>query len=156
MYKIINPNFLYLFCNMIKIATCIFSQVVFYSYIFTFHEKYLCLWTPRIAKYSSIQFINDENCVMLGASGICIVIQHVNNVKMPIIKNEWWTMKNIHVCNKGTAKRSNKLREGMIKIHSLNITCMRWSRTVKRDQMYQKARWTLLVLILRRPYFITS
>lgn len=61
-----------------------------------------------------------------------------------------------NISNKGTAKRGNKWREGMIKIHSLSITCMRWSRTVKRDQMYQKARWTLLVLILRRPYFITS
>lgn len=71
----------------------------------------------------------------------------MNNEKYENYKN---------ISNKGTAKRSNKLREGMIKIHSLNITCMRWSRTVKRDQMYQKARWALLVLILRRPYFITS
>lgn len=39
----------------------------------------------------------------------------MNNEKYENYKN---------ISDKGTAKRSNKLREGMIKIHSLNITCM--------------------------------
>lgn len=41
----------------------------------------------------------------------------MNNEKYENYKN---------ISNKGTAKRSNKLREGMIKIHSLNIILHVW------------------------------